>query len=260
MLFDLRGRRKRVIQVAYAILAVLMAGSLFTVVGPLNIGDLFGNGSSAGSSADPFIDQAEKLDRQLRRDPQDEKALAALVRARYNAGFAQVEFDPTSGTQSVSEDALTEFEKAVDAWDSYRKSAQDPNPLTAEYAAHALLNLAQFAATAAEFRANIEEAAAAQAVVTAARPSLNTYFELARLRYFAGDFDGGDEAARRAEEAVSSAQRSNIASQLDSVRQQAETVQRQLEASERAEGQQGKNALENPLGGLSDSGTTPTEP
>ncbi len=38
MLFDIRGRRKHVVRVVYAILALLMGASLFLVVGPFNIG------------------------------------------------------------------------------------------------------------------------------------------------------------------------------------------------------------------------------
>jgi len=35
MLFDIRGRRKNVVKVVYAILAVMMGASLFLVVGPV---------------------------------------------------------------------------------------------------------------------------------------------------------------------------------------------------------------------------------
>ena len=39
MVFDIRGRRRHVVKVVYAILAVLMGASLFLVVGPVNIGE-----------------------------------------------------------------------------------------------------------------------------------------------------------------------------------------------------------------------------
>ena len=42
MLFDIRGRRKHVLRVVYAILALLMGGSLFLVVGPFNLAELIG--------------------------------------------------------------------------------------------------------------------------------------------------------------------------------------------------------------------------
>ena len=37
MLFDIRGRRKHVVRVVYAILAILMGASLFLVVGPVRL-------------------------------------------------------------------------------------------------------------------------------------------------------------------------------------------------------------------------------
>ena len=43
MLFDIRGRRKHVVRVVYAILALLMGASLFLVVGPVNLGSLLSN-------------------------------------------------------------------------------------------------------------------------------------------------------------------------------------------------------------------------
>ena len=37
MVFDIRGRRRHVVKFVYAILAILMAGSLFLVTGAINI-------------------------------------------------------------------------------------------------------------------------------------------------------------------------------------------------------------------------------
>ena len=62
MLFDLRGgRRRSMVKVVYAVLAVLMGASLFLTVGPLNIGELFSNSGSAGNAAEPFEEQTERL-------------------------------------------------------------------------------------------------------------------------------------------------------------------------------------------------------
>ena len=41
MVFDIRGRRRHVVKVVYAILAVLMGLSLFLVTGAVNIGSIF---------------------------------------------------------------------------------------------------------------------------------------------------------------------------------------------------------------------------
>ena len=63
MVFDIRGRRKHVVRVVYAILALLMGASLFLVVGPFNIGNLVGNGSSTNASQ-ILNEQAERIEAQ----------------------------------------------------------------------------------------------------------------------------------------------------------------------------------------------------
>ncbi len=49
MVFDIRGRRRHVVKAVYAILAILMAASLFLVTGVFNPNTLFG--TSSGESA-----------------------------------------------------------------------------------------------------------------------------------------------------------------------------------------------------------------
>ena len=69
------GRRKHVVKVVYAILAVLMGASLFLVVGPVNIGELFSsNASSGGEAAKPYEEQAERLEAKLKKEPEDRTA------------------------------------------------------------------------------------------------------------------------------------------------------------------------------------------
>ena len=51
MVFDIRGRRRHVVKVVYAILAILMAASLFLVTGAINIGSILGTSSSGESAA-----------------------------------------------------------------------------------------------------------------------------------------------------------------------------------------------------------------
>ena len=83
MLFDIRGRRKKVIQVVYAALALLMALSLFTVVGPVSLDDVFGGGGAAGDTSGIYDDQIERLEGKVRQNPNDDAALAQLTRARF---------------------------------------------------------------------------------------------------------------------------------------------------------------------------------
>ena len=261
MLFDLRGKRKRLVQVIYAALALLFGGGFILFgIGSEGGGGLFdglglGDGGNGGSTAEPFIEEAENIEVKLRRTPDDEELLARLVRARYNAGLAQLEVDSETGQQSISSESAEEFELAGEAWKRYaRLEPSEPNIVAAQSASRALFAASQTAATAAEFSEAVTAAAEAQAVVATERSSLATYFELAQLRYFAGDFEGGDEAADQAKAQVPKAQRRNVEDQLESLRKQGQGLQKHLKASQQAEGQQSLESLENPLGGLSGGG------
>src|SRR4051794_2495393 len=112
MVFDIRGRRKRVVQIVYALLAILMALSLLTVVGPVSLSDIFGGSSSSSNPASSLDDQAANIEKRLKKDPENEDLLLSLVRTRYSAGNAQVSVDPSTGQQSVTPEARVEYEKA----------------------------------------------------------------------------------------------------------------------------------------------------
>ena len=89
LVFDTRGKRKHVIRVVYAILAILMGASLFLVVGPVNIGALLGNSGGGGGSASQVLEeQVERIERRLAKSPNDEQLLLTLTRAQINAGNA----------------------------------------------------------------------------------------------------------------------------------------------------------------------------
>src|SRR4051794_26841664 len=100
MLFDLRGKRKRMIQVIYAGLAVLMGGGLvFFGIGGAGGGglaDLVNNNSGGGSAQ--LDDQAQKIEAKLKQDPNNEQLLVALTRAWYTSANSQIEYDPQTGT------------------------------------------------------------------------------------------------------------------------------------------------------------------
>jgi hypothetical protein len=258
MLFDLRGRRKRVIQVAYAVLAVLMGLSLFTVVGPVNLGDLFGTGGlSGGSSSDVFDQQAQRIERKLAKDPHDETLLATLTRTRYNAGNSLIEYDPATGALTgIPTSALEELHKSGDAWRRYLKlNPQKPNANVAQLAAKALLYSASAATTAPDFTNNIKGAVGAQAIFAEARPNPNSYLTLAQYSFFAGDFARGDAAARKAQRLTPKAQQTTVKQAVAQYRTQGEQIAKRIKAASKfnpAAG--GKQALESPLGGLSGGG------
>ena len=68
MVFDTGGRRKRVVQVVYGFLAIIMGASLLIVIGPFSIADVFTAQDAAESAADSLDDQAANIERKLARN------------------------------------------------------------------------------------------------------------------------------------------------------------------------------------------------
>src|SRR5688500_7531688 len=102
MLFDLKGRRKRFIQVSYVVLAVLFAVGLvgFGIGGATSGGlfDAIGGGGGSGSGSDTFEKQVERLERSTRAQPTNEKAWVQLARAEYQVATTGGDYDNQTGT------------------------------------------------------------------------------------------------------------------------------------------------------------------
>jgi hypothetical protein len=257
MLFDIQGKRKRVVQVVYALLAVLMGLSLFTVVGPSAgfLGDIFGtNSSSTGASI--YDDQATKLQAQLRKDPNNQQDLLLLSRARYNAGQQLL----ISAQQSGSGDPtaiLNEFQKSADSWDRYLATHPAKPSLTlAPLVAQAYSILTRFGSTSAsDFRHNAKSGAEAQRLATQAKPTVNNLFLLAQAEYLAFNYAAGDKAGKQAAQKTPATQRKVVSQQLAQARTQAKKQEKQVAAAAKVEAKQGKQQLQQgSLGGLSGGG------
>src|SRR5919106_1357612 len=232
MLFDIRGRRKRVIQVAYAILALLMALSLFTVVGPVNLGDLVGSGSSGSSGSDVFVEQAQRIDRKLANDPKNEDLYPRAVRAWSTAGQTELQPDAAGRPTGDVEASLEYFRNAGDAWLRYTElNTGKPNATVAQLAAKALYDSAYIS----ELDTRVRQAAEAQALAAAARPSVNAYVTLAQYRLLAGDENGAEQAARKARQQAPPEQRELIAQTVDTFRKQSEEIRKQAARAEKAQ-------------------------
>jgi hypothetical protein len=254
MLFDLRGRRKRMVQVVYALLAFIMAASLFFVVGPVDLGSLVGGGSSSVDSS-AFDDQAQQIERRLAKDPKNQQLLVRDVRARYTAANSQIQYDPNTGAiTDFPEGAITDFNKSAAAWQRYMKlKPPRPDPNVAQLAATALLYSAA-SGTAVDFSSLIKGAGDAQAIFADAKPSPNSYLTLARYRFLAGDFAGGEKAGRKAAQEAPGTQQAAVKQAVAQYRKQGEQVQKQIKAATKAQAGGGKQALQNPLGGLAGGG------
>jgi hypothetical protein len=254
MVFDTRGRRKHVVRVVYAVLALLMGGSLFLTVGPFNIGELFGNGGTSSDASEVFHEQSERIEGRLAKEPNDEGALLSLTRARIQAGNAQTEIDPQTGAPGIPPpEAVKDFDAALESWSRYLKQAgDDPNPVAAQLVAQTFFTLAERgSSTLSEIEENLETAVKAQRIAAEARPNIGSLSSLAIYEYFNGNMAAGDKAAKQAAaRAVSKPEAKNAEKQLDEYRKRAKQYVAQIERVSKAERKSGGEQLQNPLGGF----------
>ena len=120
MLFDLKGRRKRLIQVVYVVLAVLFAAGLIGFgIGGATSGGLFDaiGGGGGGSSSSAFEKQVTRLERSVAAQPRNEKAWAELARTEYQVATTGGDYDNETGT--FGEDALRHLRRSARAWERY---------------------------------------------------------------------------------------------------------------------------------------------
>lgn len=251
MLFDIRGRRRNVVKVVYAILALLMGLSLFLLAGP-GVGGLFESDSTSSEAAEQFEDQAVAIERKLRKDPENTDLLLALTRQRIYAGNVLASINPETGEALQTIDSRQQLEQASDSWSKYLAATDEPSAGGAQLAANALFSLAQTSGTAAELETNIDAAADAQQIVADAKPSLGSLSTLAIYRLFAFDYAEGKKDAEKAKAlAASKFERENFENQIEEIEQRARSLEKQLVEFKKATKGQGKESLKNPLGGLS---------
>jgi uncharacterized protein involved in type VI secretion and phage assembly len=254
MLFDIRGRRKHVVRFVYAILALLMGGSLFLVVGPVNLASLIGNSNTATSETTKlFQERAERLERELRKDPTDEDKQLSLVRTRLQGGQAAAAGAERNG-EAPGAESREEFEAATAAWDVYEKQAgrKNASPTVAQLVAGAWFSLASNPTAAFEEAfESVEEAARVQKIYAGAKQTASAYTTLAAYQLITGNFKEGNVSGKKAEGlATSKAQRKEVEKNLKELRKQGKQNLKAKKEIAKAEKGKGKEKLENPFGGL----------
>jgi hypothetical protein len=201
VLFDLKGRRRRVVQATYLVLAVLMGGGLvlFGIGGDVS-GGLFDAFSDRSSSSGNSIVE-ERIDRnndKLEADPKNEAALKELVRDWYS--LAVQEADPTTG--QFTDDGKERLAEADAAWQRYLDVEQKkPDAALAQFMINVYgptgLNKAAEGAEAAE-------------IVTTAKPTAQGYLQLAQFAAQAGQSRKADLAGKKAIQLAPKNQRSTV--------------------------------------------------
>ena len=261
MLFDLSsGKRRRVVQVVYATLALLMGGSLvFFGIGsdaPGGLLDAVGLGSnSSGDSESGYEQQIEDAESQLEGNPNDPEALRDLARYRaLDASSAVVRDETTGQVTEIPPEAQSGFEQAVEAWQRYLDT--DPSRPDASVAASV--------AGAYVLLGDAEGAAEAQQIVAEQQNTALAYSELARFLYADFQFKAADEAAAKTAKLADASQREQIIKDFERLSEQAHRLQeqQQKEAEQGGGKDAGEEQLTDPFGALGGSGglapTTPT--
>ncbi|HEX3293387.1 MAG TPA: hypothetical protein VHR38_06575 [Solirubrobacterales bacterium] len=258
MLFDLRGKRKRVVQVSYVILALIfVVGFLGFGIGvgggPGGIFDALGIGNSSNSSSGTaqFQDEIDAAQAKLAKNPNDTQALLKLAENEYLLGKEGVTVDQTTGQITITNDAHTQLGAAADAWSKYlRVNKGNPDTKTAfdMVNVYVILN-------------DADGAAKTQEIIAQDQPSAQSYGQLAYFQYAGGDVKGGDASRDKAFSMASGSQRKQLEGTLKQARSTGIKVQQAQEKAQQAQkqsggpsGASGTNPLQNPFGG------TPTTP
>ena len=213
MLFDLQGKRRRVIQAIYLTLAVLMGGGLvlFGIGSDAQGGlfDLFTGEDSAQQSPNQVVeDQLADAEAQLEEDPDDPEALAAV--ARTNVQLATNTDDAArSAGQLFAPDATVRLEAASDAWERYLE-VERKNPDDA-------LAFLMTQAYGPQGLNQPEQAVEAAQVVAEERRVPEAYLTVAQYASLAGDERTLELAGRRALELASKSEEKQVQQQLDAL-------------------------------------------
>ena len=212
MLFDLQGKRRRVVQATYLTLAVLMGGGLvlFGIGGEVQGGGLFDafTGNSGGGNGNQLIE--ERIDRneeRLKKNPRNEAARKALTRAYFQLATAQT-VDNAAG---FPDDAKDELRKSSQNWKAYL--ALEPKRVDTSLALLALqvhdvgaLNKPKDALEAARFIAEEEE-------------DSNSYLRVVQYAALAGDTRVADLAGQKAIDLAPKGERKTVKAQVDVAKQ-----------------------------------------
>jgi hypothetical protein len=219
MLFDLKGKRRRVVQGVYLTLAVLMGAGLvlFGIGSSVNGGlsDLFSGGggsNTADKTIQKKIDTAEKL---LATNPKNTAALGEVIRGHYQ--LATADADPNTG--QFSKDARADLLAAGAAWQRYLATKPEkPNIGLARVMVQAYSGLAQATTEQSEATTHWAGAAGAIELIAASQPSPANYIALVQYATLAGQTAKADLAGKKAISLAPKKQRKAVTQQVASAK------------------------------------------
>ena len=208
MLFDLQGKRRRLVQATYLILAILMGGGL--VLFGIGSGDaggglfdaITGKDSNSGGAVNSTVNKRIKADEKaLALNPKNQAALEDLIRSHYQ--LATDDADPNTG--AFGKDGKAQLQSAAVAWKKYVDVAAKPDDSLAGLMVNAYgeggLNKPAEAAGAAE-------------LVAVARPSAVAYLQLTQYAAAAGQTRKAELAGEKAIELAPKSQKKLVKQQV----------------------------------------------
>ena len=211
MLFDLKGKRRRLVQATYLTLAVLMGGGLvlFGIGGDVS-GGLFDAFSERGGSSDTSSETRKRVERaetKLKTQPNDVQALTEVIRGNFQLATNEVD----QNTGAIKAEGQDELRKADQAWSRYLDARKgEPEPSIA------LLMLqvyGQGALNQPEKGVQVAEA------LTEVRPNAQSYLTLADLATQAGNTRLAKLAGQKAIEVAPRAQKRAVRAQVKALSQ-----------------------------------------
>jgi len=209
MLFDLRGRRRRLVQVVYLTLALLLGGGLvlFGIGGEVSGGLLTafeGGGGQSGNEA--LRERVERQEERLAASPSNERVMQNLIRDYYSLATSERE----SGTVGFPEESRDELRQAGALWERYVEAAERPDVDTARYAL-------QVYDQGALDRPKLAQRAAS--IIAEEANDVVSYLNLVAIATRAGDKRTADLAANKAVDLAPKRQRKQIKQQAESLKQ-----------------------------------------
>jgi hypothetical protein len=211
MLFDLQGKRRRVVQAVYLTLAILMGGGLvfFGIGGDVSGGlfDAFSDRQGGGSTGNSALeDRIERNEKKAAAMPQAaEAARKALVRDYYQLAVAQ-----TTQEGGFSDDARADLRKAAANWRAYL--ALEPEKPDASLANVALQVFDPAALN------KPKEAQEAARVIAESRNNSNAYLNLVQYAALAKDTRTANLAAQKAVDLAPKGERKAVKEQAEQLK------------------------------------------
>jgi hypothetical protein len=203
MLFDIQGKRRRVVQATYLTLAVLLGGGLvlFGIGGDVSGGlfDAFSErGGGSGNGNGIIEERVDKNEERLKANPKDEAARKALARDYYSLAAA-LPVGEDGKVPAEGQDALRKADANYRAYIALEPEKPD--------ASLALTALQIYDPNALDRPREAKEAAALRARV---RNDTESYLTLVQYATLAGDTRTADLAAQKAVDLAPEKQRKAV--------------------------------------------------